>query len=396
VSETTADGIFSWVEQILQDGDAAAAFEKMAERFRREKQYQQLFDARLMKKRLELGLPLVSQPALGDLPKEIQQRYQDAYVQAAGEVGELYLADGNIPRAWAYLRAVGNAKPVVDALERFDVLEPETPEQHDLLGSTIQVAFQEGVHPRKGFELILKHYGMCRAITMFSAYPQEHGRDESLRLLVRSLHGELVGNLKRAISAVEGKPPGADSIPALIAGRDWLFENNAQHVDSSHVVSVLRLSGELDDEESLKLAVEMADYGSCLGSTFQYAEDPPFEHVYADRRVYLKALLGEDVERAVSHFEKKAAGFDSDRYGTRPAQVLVELLIRLERYTDAVAAFRRYLIDVAPEDLSCPSLAQLCQMAGDFEQLKQVAREQQDPLNYMAALLQSRSTVNGR
>ena len=123
------------------------------------------------------------------------------------------------------------------------------PKRKNLLGSTIQLAFQEGVNPRKGFELILQHYGMCRAITMFSAYPQQDGRDESLRLLVRSLHGELVSNLKRAISAVEGKLPEGDSIPALIAGRDWLFENNAQHTDSSHIVALLKLSGELEDQE---------------------------------------------------------------------------------------------------------------------------------------------------
>ena len=382
--------LFSWIEQILQNGDAGAAFEKLVERFRKEKQYQQLFDARLMMKRLELGLPLVSQPALADLPKDIQQRYQEAYVQAAGEVGELYLSDGNVPRAWTYLRAIGSTKPVVEALESLEAPDPDTPEQHELLGSTIQIAFQEGLHPRKGFELILKHYGMCRAITMFSAYPSEDGREESLRLLVRSLHAELVSNLKRAISGVEGHSPDTDSIPALIAERDWLFENNAQYVDSSHVVSVLRLGGELDDEQSLRLAVEMAEYGSRLGDMFQYMEDPPFERVYDDRGIYLKALLGEDVDEAVKHFEEKAAAVDSDQYGNRPAQVLIELLIRLERYDEAIAVFRRYVSDVAPDDLSCPSLMQLCQMAGDFEQLKQVARDTQDPLGYMAALLQSR------
>ncbi len=128
-------------------------------------------------------------------------------MQAATEVGELYLADGDIPRAWTYFRALGNAKPVADALEKFEASDSDTPESQELLGATIQVAFQEGVNPRKGFELILRHYGMCRAITMFSAYPQQDGRDESLRLLVRSLHAELVGNLKRAIASVEGSSP---------------------------------------------------------------------------------------------------------------------------------------------------------------------------------------------
>ena len=139
----------------------------------------------------------------------------------------------------------------------------------------------------------------------------------------------------------------------------------------------------------------MADYGSRLGPMFQYSEDPPFERVYDDRGVYLRALLGEEVDRAVKHFEDKAACSDPDQYGSRPAQVLVEFLARLERYDEAIHAFRRYLSDVAAEDLSCPSLLQLCQMAGDFEQLKQVAKEQSDPLSYMAGLLQSRSMVHG-
>ena len=205
---------------------------------------------------------------------------------------------------------------------------------------------------------------------MFGAYPQEEGRSDSLRLLVRSLHGQLVENLSRAISDVEGKRPESHSIAALIEGRDWLFENNAQYTDSSHIAPVLKLSADLDDAETLRLAVEIAGYASRLGEMFQYSDDPPFERAYDDRRIYLEALVGADVDRAVRHFDEKAAASDPDRDGYRPAEVLVELLIRVERYDDAINAFRRYLMDAAPEDLSCPSLPQLCQMAGDFGQLK--------------------------
>ena len=385
---TSEETIFPWIEHVLETGNAGAAFEQLAGRFRREKHYRGLFDTRLMQKRLELGLPLVSSPAIGDVPEELQQAYQDGYLQAAREVGGLILADQNIPHAWPYFRAIGDTKPIIEALDRFDVPDPDTPESQEALGSTIQIAFHEGVHPRKGFELILKHYGLCRAITMFGAYPRQDGRNESLRLLVRSLHGQIVDNLTHAISDVEGARPEIRSIPVLIEGREWLFENNAQHTDSSHIGPVLKLSAELDDNETLRLAVEIADYGSRLGPLFQYSDDPPFERVYDDRGVYLRALLGEDVDRAVKHFGEKAAGSDPDRDGSRPAEVLVELLLRLARYDDAVNAFRRYLMDVAPEDLSCPSLLQLCQMAGDFEQLKQVAKLKRDPLSYMAALIQ--------
>jgi hypothetical protein len=382
------DAILPWIEHLLQNHDTAAAFEELAARFKREKQYRQLFDARLMQKRFQLGLPLVSSARIGDVPKDLQQSYQDGYIQAAREVGELILADRNIPHAWPYFRAVGDTGPIIRALDAFDVPDPDTPEAQEALGSTIQIAFQDGLHPRKGFELILKHYGLCRAITMFAAYPQEEGRSDSLRLLVGSLHGQLVENLSRAISDVEGKQPESRSIAALIEGRDWLFENNAQYTDSSHIAPVLKLSADLDDAVTLKLAVEIAGYASRLGEMFQYSDDPPFERAYDDRRIYLEALVGTDVDRAVRHFDEKAAASDPDRDGYRPAEVLVELLIRLERYHDAINAFRRYLMDAAPEDLSCPSLLQLCQMARDFEQLREVAKQQSDPLSYLAALVQ--------
>lgn len=388
---TSEDAIFPWIEHVLRNHDTAAAFEELAARFKRDKQYRGLFDARLMQKRFELGLPLVSSARIGDMPKELQQAYQDGYVQAAREVGELILADRNIPHAWPYFRAIGDTGPIVRALEAFDVPEPDTQESQEALGATIQIAFQEGLHPRKGFELILKHYGLCRAITMFAGYPQGEGRSDALRLLVRSLHDDLVKNLSRTISDVEGRQPDSRSITALVNGRDWLFENNAQYTDSSHIASVLKLSAELDDTETLGLAVEIADYATRLDAMFQYSDDPPFERAYDDRLIYLKALRGEDVDRAVAHFDEKAAASDAERDGYRPAEVLVELLIRLGRYDDAVTAFRRYLMDATPEELSCPSLPQLCQMAGDFGQLKQVARQQADPLSYMAALIQGRA-----
>lgn len=382
------DGIFPWLDHLLQNRDKGAAFDELAARFRRDKQYKALFDTRLMQKRFELGLPLVSSARIGDVPKEVQQTYQDAYLQAAREVGELLLADRDIPRAWPYFRAIGDTGPIVRALDAFDVTDTDTPESQEALGSAIQIAFQEGLHPRKGLELILKHHGLCRAITMFSAYPRGDDRHESIRLLVRSLHDEIRNNLASTIAAVEGTPPEIRSIRTLVAGRDWLFENNAQYTDSSHIAPVLELSAELNDIETLTLAVEVADYASRLGEMFQYPDDPPFERAYDDRRIYLSALAGEDADRAVRHFDEKAARSDRDRSGYRPAEVLVELLIRLGRHHDAIGAFRRYLMEAAPDDLSCPSILQLCQMAGDYEQLKQVAKQQSDPLSYVAALIQ--------
>jgi hypothetical protein len=381
------NNLFAWIEQTAQNGPETA-FEELFDRLRREKQYRLLFDARLMKRRLELGLPLVSNIALSELPQHLQQPYQEGYVEAAREVGGLMLADGHIAHAWPYLRASGKTDSMIAALERFNTPAVDTPESQELVNAAIQIAFQEGLHPKKGFELILQHYGMCRAITMFDAYPEREGRAESLRLLVRSLHGELVANVKRAIAAVEGQSPDTNSIPLLIAGRHWLFENNAQHTDSSHIVSVLRLACDLEDRETLKLAVDIADYGTHLGPMFQYEEEPPFDRAYEDRAIYLRALLGEDVDRAARHFEEKAERFDPQDYGTRAGETLVNLLVRLGRHREAITAYQRYVSGANAQELSCPSLLELCQMAGDFDQLKQIAKEQADPLSYMAAVLQ--------
>ena len=356
-TDPASASIFSCIDEALQHGDPGAAFEQLAERFRRDKEYRSLLDVRLMQARFDLGLPLVSTARIGDMPKAQQEAYQNAYVRAAREVGELMLADRNIPQAWPYFRAIGDTGPIAQALETFETSDPNTPESHEALGATIQIAFHEGVHPRKGFELILKHHGLCRAITMFSGYPDREGRQDSLRLLVRSLH-------------------------------DQLFANEGHYADSSHLAPVLKLSAELNDKETLRLAVEIADYGSRLDPMFQFADEPPFENTYTDHGIYLRALAGEDVDRAVRHFEDKAARADPDREGTRPAEVLVNLLIRLSRYEDAITAFQRYLSDAASEELSCPSLPQLCQMAGDFERLKEVATQQHDPLSYLAARIQ--------
>jgi|SRR5688500_10546462 len=387
----TADqnDLFSWIDEARRTGGADRALEELVERFKRDKQYGSVFNARLMKSRLELALPLTSHRAIADVPADLQQRYQDAYLEAAREVGELLLADGNIPGAWPYFRAVGNVKPVAEALERFHADRAGSADADEHLGQVIQIAFYEGVSPQKGFELAVQHYGICRAITMFSAYPSKSGRDESLRLLVRTLHAEIVENLKRTISAVEGATPDTDSIARLLQDRAWLFENNAQYTDSSHLAGLLRFTMELEDETALRQAVEIADYGSHLSPIFQYSDNPPFDRAYEDRGIYLRALMGEDVERAIAHFEAKAAACDPELDGTRPAEVLVDLLCRLERHSEAIRAFRQFLSNAIPEDLSCPTLPQLCELAGDFEQLRQVAKEQSDPLSYLAGAIKA-------
>src|SRR2546429_827407 len=157
-----SDETFHLVEQALRSGGSGAGFDFLMRRFREEKDYPRLFEARLMKRRHELGLPLIQIEPMEDLPNETRRAYEEGFIEAAREVGGLFLADGNIQRAWPYFRAIGETAPVSAAIEKFDSQEGAEP--------VIEIAFMERVNPYKGFQLILSNYGICRAITSFGQF----------------------------------------------------------------------------------------------------------------------------------------------------------------------------------------------------------------------------------
>ena len=375
------DGLFQQLEETLRSAGAGAGFELLAREFLEQKRYPLLFETRLMQKRHELGLPLILAGSLNELPEAVRPDYEKSMVEVAREVGTLFLRDGDIQRAWPYFRAIGDPAPVAAALE--------DAEPGDGVENLIEIAFLEGVNPRKGFELILRQYGICRAISYFEQFPGPGGREEALHLLLRTLHAELIERLQRTITRVEGSAPESASVCELMEGRDWLFEGNSYYVDTSHLISILRFSLDLQDPEMLRLAVELAEHGNRLAPMYHYAGDPPFENIYTDHSMYLRALLGEEVDQAIAHFRQKAAGSDPDRTGDGPAQVLVGLLVRVRRYHEAIEVSREYLAQADPARLACPSITQLCQLAQDYGQLASLAREQGDLLSFAAGLLQS-------
>lgn len=375
-------GRFALVDDALREGGTTAAFDALASQLRDAKNYPQLFELRVMQTRRDLGLPLIQIEMPGTLPDETQRKLDAGFIAAAREVGAFFLADGDIIRAWPYFRAIGETAAVAEAIEKV--------EAGDGVDPVIEIAFQEGANPRKGFELILAQYGICRAITCYEQFPSPKGRDEAGRLLVRTLHAELVERLKRTIASNEEQAPETANVPELIAGRDWLFGEYAYYIDTSHLMSVLRFSLELDDRESLEKALEMTAYGQCLSSQFQYRTEPPFENTYIDHAAYLRALLGKDVGAQIAHFRAKVEQSDPEQEGTVAAQVLVGLLARIGRYEEAIAISLERLKSEPANRLACPPVTALCQMAGDFEALREISCDRGDPVSYLAAAVQSR------
>jgi hypothetical protein len=332
-----------------------------------------------MQARHKIGLPLIFNASLDDLPQSQRHTYEEAMREAARETGCLFLADGDIPRAWPYFRAIGDPAPVAAAIENID--------SHDQLDAIIEIAFGQGVHPRKGFEMLLKNHGICRAITFFEQYPDPKSRDQCALLLLRALHAELIDNLKHAISRTEGHPPDGSSVTELIRGRDWLFGDLDYYVDTAHLTAIIPLALDFTDAEALRLAIELCDYGAHLSSQFQYRTEPPFEDFYNDHAIFIKALAGCDIDTAVTHFRNKVGTSDPAKTGIGPAQVLVMLLTRLKQYKDAIDVSLEYLGDQNPNQLACPTIPQLCQLEGDYDSLREVARRRGDLLNFTAAAI---------
>jgi hypothetical protein len=124
--------LFPSLDRALESG-GAAGLDFLIEQFLESKDYGLAFEARLMKKRFELGLPLLQTDALEDAA------YQAGVVEVARDTGNLFLSAGNIERAWPYFRAISETAPVACAIQE---LQP----REDLDG-VINIAFQEGVHP---------------------------------------------------------------------------------------------------------------------------------------------------------------------------------------------------------------------------------------------------------
>src|ERR1022692_3030789 len=125
-----AEDVFEALEKLLQSGDPASTFDFLIHRYRETRDYRSLFEARLMSKRLELGLPVYQLRDLSALPSEIQAAYGQAVTEVAREVGELFLADGEIANAWPYLRATGDSARVAAAIETVEPGDNTRSEEH--------------------------------------------------------------------------------------------------------------------------------------------------------------------------------------------------------------------------------------------------------------------------
>ena len=376
-------------DQLRQDLDAhgpRAAVERLCATLRDLGDYNALFYALLMKKRVEMGVSPFPTGAASELPKETHAEYEEAIREAGRLVGRLHLDRGELPKAWFFFRMLDEPGPVVEAIDRFQ------PAAEADIQPVVEIALYQMVHPKKGFDLVLERYGICSAITTFSSQDwsrSPEGKQHAIGQLVRHLYEQLRERLQADLSARGESVAAGASIRELVAGRDHLFEDGCYHIDTSHLSSVVSYSLELADGGPLGLARELCEYGERLGSQFKQDADPPFEDSYRDYRILLEVFDRANVAAGLAHFHNKVEPGLAEG-NTFPAEVYVNILLRLGRKGEAVEAAKTYLGEVNRQTV-CPGVYELCQDVGDYAGLAEAARQRADGVNFLAGLIKAGS-----
>jgi hypothetical protein len=367
---------------LREKGDAAAVDQLVGELEQR-KDYPALFYALLVQKRLELGVSPVPTEAAVALPESVHTRYEEGIRMAARRVGGLFLQERNLAQAWPYFRMIGESAPVVSALESYELDAGEDAQP------LVDLAFHQGLNPRRGFDWILDRFGICSAITLASGqdFADTDIRTYCIQKLVRALYDQLTERIAEDVAAREGQRPTGQALGAMMATRDWLFETDFAHVDVSHLQSVVQMSLALPSCDELRMARDLSRYGQRLATHLRYAGEPPFESFHEAHGHYLNALLGENVDEAIGYFRDKLEAYEPDQIGSLPAEVLINLLVRVGRFADAAQIARRHLRQSEGMRGASPSLAELCRQAGDYDAMIEAAREQGDLVHYLAGML---------
>lgn len=373
---------FARLQQILEQRGPQEAITTLITELRAAEDFTNLFYALLLSKRWELGVsPFPTGPST-ELPPETHEAYEEAIRVAGREVGQELLARKRFVQAWAFYQMLDEPEPMRAALQAY------TPAADEDVSQLIEVAWHQRVLPRKGFDWVLERHGVCSAITLVGS--TDFRQDEQLRQycigrLVRTLHEQLLERL-RADVRERGGDATAATISELLRRYPELVAEDSYHIDVSHLSSVVQMSLYLPAGEENRLAQELCCYGRCLSPMLQGHHEWPFEGGYEDYLAYLEAVGGLNVAEHLQRFRDKASRAVAEG-STYAAQIYVNLLVRLGREAEALAAAEEFLLREDERNLICPGVYELARRRGDYAAIARAAIAREDPVAFLAALL---------
>jgi hypothetical protein len=377
--------IYEQLELLVSQGEAESAVARLVAYFEEHKKFHELFEALKMQARLQVGISAAQADRDERLDESTELTLERSLLDACRRVGELFLREGKIREGWMYMRPVGDREAAARAMAM-------VPATDDNLDELLEVLLHEGVDIRRGYSLALERLGTCNSITLFeSALAARPRADQQMAasLLVEHVHRELLDNLKRDISQREGSAPAENSAEELLTSRPDLLRDGAYHLDTSHLASTVRFARVLDSPKHLRLALDIATYGRYLHPQYQYPGEEPFLDLYPASAALFRALLGDQVDAGIRYFTQKADSVDREHFGLVAVEVLIDLLSRCGKHSQALAAYAKRIPAGARTMGIAPTLLQLSQRLGEFEDMRNICKERKDLLGYAAAVLQS-------
>jgi hypothetical protein len=383
--------LYERLRDALASSGPAAAVDRLVADLRAAGDFQNLFYALLLKKRVELGVsPFPTGPS-ADLPAHTHEPYEAAIRAAGREVGSALLARKQYGQAWAFFRMLGEPEPMRAALEAY------APGPEEDVYPVIEIAWQNAVLPKKGFDLVLDRNGVCSAITMVSSSDITGNadlRDYCVGRLARALHAQLTERLRNDAEGRGIKLPPDVSITRIVIDHPELFAEDSYHIDTSHLSSVVQMSTYLPKGTDNDLARELCEYGRKLSKGLQGHTEAPFEEGYSDYLAFLNVIAGVEVEQGLERFRAKAAR-EAAEGSTYAAQVYVNLLLRVDRPAEALAAAKEFLLAEDDRNLICPGVSELAKRTGDFATLAEAAKARNDPVAFLAGMIACGTRVGG-
>lgn len=377
---------FDRIAELKSSEGPDAAIELLIQTLREEQNFHRLFDALLLQKKQQMGLPLVRPTSLDDVPAESRQDFEKYYIECAREVGQLLLDDGQLNEAWVYFRTIQEPDAVGKALE-----EATLPEDYEKAQELINIALYEGANPVRGLQFLLQSNGTCNTITAMDQAMQGLDGDNrklAAAMIVQHLYDELIANVKAEVERRMPLPPSANepTLRELIMGRDWLFQDGNYHIDVSHLNSVVRFARFLDgDSPELQLAVQLAEYGTNLDPQFQYPSEAPFDEFYPAHLNFFNVLQGRNVEDAIAWFQQKLDNEPDEPDQQMIAYVIVDLLKRTGRMDLALPIAQKHLQFVEEPTFS---FAELCRSAGRGDLWAEASKANGDLVAFTAAVVE--------
>ena len=368
------------------DGDSAI-FDAAEKALISQGDYHRLFDAKLIRVRHRLGLPITQPTSLRNIPELHESVFREAYTSAARDVGQRFLDAGQLADAWAYFRTISETDSVRAAIAKRVTELPSEPGAG--LDELLNLALYEGAHVVEGLKLLLKTHGTCNTVTAMGQVMAQMTPDERLQaaaMMVRNIYGDLQSNVRRDIERQEPSLKPGVSLRELLSGRESLFAEGGYHIDVSHLHSTVSFARHLGrDCPELLMAVELCDYGAQLAEPLRYPADVPFDDYYVANRHFLNALAGVDVDASLNYFIDRLRQEPETSDKRMIAFVLADLGQRVDRTSmafDAAAPFLKHL-----EDPSGFSFSAYCVDANRIDVLESTAREDNDVLRLATAML---------